>query len=331
MRRFQCTCGAPIFFDNHQCLKCGARVGFDSVTMSMVPVDQHVDLAYCSNHGHGVCNWLRLADADNSLCQACQFNRIIPNLDLPNNIERWSALERAKKRLFYSFYRLGLPLRDGWQVGSQGLLFDFLDDARTQPETFPNTFTTSGFAGGVITINVLEADEVARTAAQVELRERYRTLLGHFRHESGHYFWSLLSMDDKLTKMFSDLFGDANAEYQASLDYYYEQGPPVDWEQRYISAYASSHPLEDWAETWSHYLLMHDALETAHAHHMIDTPPSASSLAERISQWQEVSVGLNEMNHSVGRDDAYPFVISAHVQNKLAYVDAMVSRLRRLE
>ena len=122
-----------------------------------------------------------------------------------------------------------------------------------------------------------------------------------------------------------------NAEYRASLDRYYEQGPPADWEQRYISAYASSHPLEDWAETWSHYLLMHDALETAHAHRLIDTPPSSSALVERISQWQAVSVGLNEMNQSVGRDDAYPFVISAQVHNKLAYVDAMISRLRTLQ
>ena len=127
------------------------------------------------------------------------------------------------------------------------------------------------------------------------------------------------------------MFGDANAEYRASLDRYYEQGPPADWEQRYISAYASSHPLEDWAETWSHYLLMHDALEPAHAHQLIDTPPLSSALVERITQWQAVSVGLNEMNQSVGREDAYPFVISAQVHNKLAYVDAMISRLRTLQ
>ena len=131
--------------------------------------------------------------------------------------------------------------------------------------------------------------------------------------------------------MFADLFGDASAEYRQSLEHYYDQGPPADWEQRYISAYASSHPLEDWAETWSHYLLMHDALETAHAHGLIDTPPLASAFVERISQWQVVSVGLNEMNQSVGREDAYPFVISVQVRNKLAYVDAMISRLRTLQ
>ncbi|GIS02283.1 MAG: hypothetical protein CM15mP103_08340 [Gammaproteobacteria bacterium] len=192
MKRFQCRCGAPIFFDNHQCLQCGAQVGFDPESMSMVPVEQRTDLTYCGNHDHGVCNWLRPAASEDDLCRACQFNRTIPNLDLPHNTERWAALERAKKRLFYSLYQLGLPVADGWQAGSQGLLFDFLDDARTQPETYPDTFITSGFAEGVITINVLEADDVARTAAQAELRERYRTLLGHFRHESGHYFWSLL-------------------------------------------------------------------------------------------------------------------------------------------
>ena len=214
MKRFQCSCGAPIFFDNHQCLQCGARVGFDPESMRMVPVEQHADLAYCSNRDHGVCNWLRPAQSEDDLCRACQFNRTIPNLDLPHNTERWAALERAKKRLFYSLYQLGLPMTDGWQGGSQGLLFDFLDDARTQPETYPDTFITSGFAKGEITINVLEADDVARIAAQAELRERYRTLLGHFRHESGHYFWSLLLEDEKATSLFADLFGDANAEYR---------------------------------------------------------------------------------------------------------------------
>ena len=331
MRRFQCTCGEPIFFDNHQCLNCGARVGFDPDSMTMVPVEGRSDLTYCDNHDHGVCNWLRPAASAESLCWACHFNRTIPNLALPHNTERWAALERAKKRLLYSLYRLELPMTDGWQDPGRGLLFDFLDDARTQPETYPDTFITSGFSGGVMTINVLEADDVARTAAQVELRERYRTLLGHFRHESGHYFWSLLSEDEKAKGMFADLFGDASAEYRQSLDHYYDSGPPADWEQRYISAYASSHPLEDWAETWSHYLLMHDALETAHAHGLIDTPLLASAFFERISQWQAVSVGLNEMNQSVGREDAYPFVISVQVRNKLAYVDAMISRLRTLQ
>ena len=175
------------------------------------------------------------------LGRACQFNR------------EQDGLERAKKRLFYSLYQLGLPMADGWQAGTQGLLFDFLDDARTQPETYPDTFITSGYAEGVITINVLEADDVARTAAQAELRERYRTLLGHFRHESGHYFWSLLSEDEKATSLFADLFGDANAEYRTSLDRYYKQGPPADWEA--ISGCGAPHGglgRDD-------YLLMHDA------------------------------------------------------------------------
>ena len=133
------------------------------------------------------------------------------------------------------------------------------------------------------------------------------------------------------TSLFTEVFGDANADYRSSLDAYYREGPPADWEQKYISAYASSHPVEDWAETWSHYLLMHDALETAHAHHLIDIAPSSVALAERISQWQAVSVGLNEMNLSLGREDAYPFVISPQVHNKLAYVDAMISRFRTLQ
>jgi len=328
VRRFQCSCGEAIFFDNQQCLSCAARVGFDPATLTMAPLEEHGHLTYCDNEGHGVCNWLRPKKSDSSLCVACQFNRTIPNLKLPNNIQRWAALERAKKRLFYSLFRLGLPLMSSWRNPERGLLFDFVDDARTQPDAYPDTFITSGFANGVITINSLEADDAARTAAQIELRERYRTLLGHFRHESGHYFWMFLADDEQQTASFQRIFGDASNSYRASLERHYAQGPPADWERSYISAYASSHPLEDWAETWSHYLLMHDALETAHAHGLTTVAPSDCAFSELISQWQAVSVGLNEMNQSVGRDDVYPFVINARVRDKLSYVDTVVNWLR---
>jgi hypothetical protein len=38
---------------------------------------------------------------------------------------------------------------------------------------------------------------------------------------------------------------------------------PANWQKSFISKYATSHPWEDWAETWAHYLHIMDMLETA--------------------------------------------------------------------
>ena len=140
----------------------------------------------------------------------------------------------------------------------------------------------TGYLGGVITINTLEADEVARTAAAEELKESYRTVLGHLRHESGHYYWSLLNPDAALLGEFRALFGDETADYGAALERYYRDGAPDDWQQEFISAYASSHPSEDWAECWGHYLHIYDALETAWSQQLLGRQPAVMTMLEAV-------------------------------------------------
>lgn len=329
MKQFHCRCGSEVFFDSHHCLKCDVQLGFDPVSMAMVALPDHSDLARCSNgDAHGVCNWLHPIDSDHGLCNGCQFNRTIPNLSIDGNRDYWGALEASKKRLLYTLMDLGLPLVTRWDDPAQGLLFDFLDDARSNPDLFPDSFVSTGYSEGVITIHVLEADDAARTQIQVELKENFRTLLGHFRHESGHYYWSLARTSGVAPEAFAEVFGDEGADYRTAIDRYYREGPPANWPEHFISAYASSHPAEDWAETWGHYLHLYDALETAASQGLSDVNPAEMTMAERIVAWQGLSISINEVNRSIGRGDAYPFVISPTVAKKLELVDTVIRQLQ---
>ena len=129
---------------------------------------------------------------------------------------------------------------------------------------------------------------------------------------------------------FRDLFGDESADYQMALDGYYENGPAANWRQQYISAYASAHPAEDWAESWGHYLHIHDALETAAAHGLTERWPENMDITERISTWRDLSITLNELNRSVGKRDAYPFLLNEAVAAKLGFVERFMELLREL-
>ena len=329
MKRFFCSCGGEIFFENHQCLSCQTAVGFDPVCMQMVVVDHADHHRFCRNKSQfGVCNWMRPDDGGNPLCSACQFNRTIPNLGLDGNQKHWTVLEQAKKRLFFTLMQLGLPLQSGWDKPDSGLLFDFLDDARSKPEHFADSFITSGYSQGVVTLNLLEADDIARAAMQAEMCEPYRTLLGHFRHESGHYYWSLLESDAQCLSDFESLFGDPASDYATALESYYQRGPAPQWNETHISAYATAHPLEDWAETWGHYLHIFDALETAQAHGLIPEMAECATISDRVLAWQHLSVMLNELNRSVGRADAYPFAIGPRVVEKLELAHGVMEFLR---
>jgi hypothetical protein len=331
MQRFTCDCGQPVFFENAQCTRCGARLGFapERMTMlSLVPQDGAWAAAdgstwlLCSNAvDFGVCNWIHPAAASHPLCRACQFNRTVPNQALSGNPQRWLRLEQAKKRLLYTLMQLQLPLENGWDAPGRGLLFDFVENT-------PHTGGTTGHLGGVITINVLEADDVAREAQRQQLNERYRTVLGHLRHESGHYYWQRLNPNDEVRGAFSALFGDEQADYAGALRAHYRDGPPADWRSRFISAYASAHPAEDWAESWGHYLHIYDALETAAAHGLSDCWPGQITIDERIEHWRELSVTLNELNRSIGLADAYPFVLNLAVEMKLGFVDRVIGMLQ---
>ncbi len=338
MKSFHCRCGQAVFFDSTGCIRCGAVLGFDSDSLDIVSLQPDKAGAFTDDAGRrrlscangsqfDVCNWLVPESSNAELCWACQFNRTIPDQNRPQNAIRWRRFEIAKKRLLFSLRQLRLPISNGFVDPENGLLFDFIEDRRSNPEQYPESFVQTGFHGGVITINTLEADDAARESIRTEMNEPYRTLLGHLRHESGHYFSPALDEDEGIRLRFQQLFGDSNADYQQALSNYYASGPEFGWQDRYISAYASAHPGEDWAETWAHYLYIYDALETAATHSFIDRPPEDMDLDEKLGIWRELSVALNELNRSSGLADAYPFVVNAVVAEKLRYVDDVVAAI----
>ncbi len=334
MRRFTCQCGQRVFFEDYLCLACGYEVGFAPGAMGFLghaPDDhEYRDGAggrwvACANRlQHRVCNWLVPAADPNPLCEACRLNRVIPNLEPPRNRELWARMEQAKRRLVYSLLSLGLPF-DG-SDGRAPLGFVFMEDRRRNPQV-AETFVMTGHRAGIITINLLEADDVSRHAVRDEMKERYRTLLGHFRHESGHYFWDCLLPPGEALDEFRRLFGDERADYQDAIRRYYAAGPVPDWPVRFVSAYASAHPMEDWAECWAHYLHITDGLETARANGLL--PPATSGDWDReIAAWIDGSVKLNEITRSLGVDDPYPFVLNAPVRAKLGFIRRRLAAAR---
>jgi hypothetical protein len=346
MRNFSCTkCGNRVYFKNVQCVSCGHALGFDPDALAVVALapddatglyrriagDTAQALRYCNNAVHGACNWLTRADDPNVMCVACDLNRTIPNLSEPGNLTAWQELERAKKRLVYSLLRLGLPL-DTSPAPPGRLIFDFTRS------------TMTGHLDGVITINIMEADAVERERQRQQFDEPYRSLLGHLRHESGHYYWQVLVESAGLVDEFRSLFGDERADYQAALARHHAYGASYDWQESHVSGYASAHPWEDWAETWAHYLHMVDSVDTAEAEGMepraaglifgsiwpfkkydVYTEETLDSLLER---WVPLTLALNSMNRSMGHADYYPFVIPKAARDKLRFVHGVI-RSRR--
>lgn len=332
-----CRCGGVLFFDSEHCTHCGVTVGFhpDHGLQSLAKIAgswqsaEGLRFKQCRNTlEFDVCNWLLDQNDPSDYCAACAFNRTIPNQSKSGNHLLWWRLEHAKKRMLFGLYQNGLWPKVGWDC-DDGLLFDFIEDGRSNWD-FAETFVTTGFAGGVITLNVIEADHVARTKAQEDLQERYRTLLGHFRHEVGHYFWGRFAKDPAWLAQFRSAFGDERDDYAAALAAYYETDVDCDWQAHYISRYASAHPVEDWAESWAHYLHMMDALDTAHRQGFIREEPYGAEFSTKLRQWCSLSVALNELNRAIGHNDAYPFVIADAVAKKLAFVDQTITRFATL-
>jgi hypothetical protein len=278
----------------------------------------------CQNYETLKCNWL-IHDSDpNPQCCACRLTRTIPDLSINNNMLRWEKLEATKRRAFYMLLRLGLkiPNRQMYGEGTR-LLFDFLEDKRGNPNALLD-FVYTGHIDGVITLNVAETDESYRSATQELMNEAYRTLLGHFRHELGHFYWMDLLNDAQQLTGFRQLFGDERVDYRGALDTFYQNGAEQGWQESYISAYASSHPLEDWAESWAHYLHISETLETACAFGLISSTGSLNNFHHWLSAWMRFSIALNALNRSMGTSDPYPFVITKTVKRKLQFIDCWV-------
>lgn len=337
MKNYSCSaCGNKVYFENVQCVRCNHALGFDADAQDVVALLQNAgdtalyhrvnvaggDVRYCANSFYGVCNWLT-ADGGSALCRACNLNRTIPNLSEFGSLQAWRDLERAKKRLLYSLLRFGLPF-DGSGSAQGPLTFNFVRSAVT------------GHLDGVITIDIMEADAVERERQRQQFGEPYRSLLGHLRHESGHYYWNVLIAHAPLLEEFRALFGDERPDYGASITQHYGNGPPPDWALRHVSAYASAHAWEDWAETWAHYLHMVDTLDTAEAAGM---EPRTAGLAfgaawpfktydiyreetfdALMERWVPLTLAMNSLNRSMGHDDFYPVVLPMKAIDKLAFV-----------
>jgi hypothetical protein len=350
VKTFHCTnCQNLVFFENNLCLVCRHvlaylpdrgdmaalqlgtdglwQVKFGSVT------DGHYRL--CGNYfDYDICNWAVPASGPEALCQSCRLTTVIPDLTLPGSKQDWYRLESAKRRLVYTLLSLGLRVTPKSETDPTGLAFEFLKDS-TRPNGDRNRVFT-GHDDGLITINVEEADDVQRERQRAAQNEPYRTLLGHFRHESGHYYWDrLIEHTDRLPR-FRGIFGDERASYADALKRHYVEGPPPNWQRDYVSAYATMHPWEDWAETWAHFLHMVDVLETATSAGLQlqpqrqDEPSLASRIGpyaretldfdKMIESWLPLTYVLNNLNRGLGLPDAYPFVLSAPAIRKLRFV-----------
>ena len=350
MKLFTCqTCGQLLHFENSVCMRCGSTLGLipESLTLStLVPEDGAWRASAdgnlwrsCANAALAGCNWLVAPDGATGFCPACDLNRTIPNITDPVQAEQWRAIEAAKRRLVYALMRFGLPIPSRAQGAPNGLAFDFLADSD------PAAPVLTGHDEGLITLNIAEANPAEREKRRLELGEPYRTLLGHLRHEVGHYYWDLLVRDGGKVDACRAVFGDESQDYQAALERHYQAGAPADWQENYISAYATMHPWEDFAETWTHYLHIVDTLDTAASFGLAiepevsddpkDTvevsfdPYRARSFDRLIDAWFPLSVALNSLNRSMGQADLYPFAISPPVVEKLRFIHGLIRGARR--
>jgi len=344
MKLFSCPhCSGRLYFENAQCLNCGSRVLYDpEASLFALAGDEFQP---CTNAKECACNWA--AQPGGLFCRACVLNKTIPDLTIEGNRERWVRVEAAKRRAIYSLLAFGLDVGPKAAPGDEiGLAFDFLADPLVGNEPTGEHVLT-GHDNGLITLNVVEADSSEREKMRAEMGENYRTLLGHFRHELGHYYWDRLVRDDPWPlERFHALFGDESEDYEEALKRHYAQGAPADWEQRHISAYAASHPWEDWAETFAHYLHITDTLEMVRSLDLplgqLDTdagddlpdgdqgqpPPDRQPpepFEKTLARWLVLSEASNSINRCMGLPDLYPFVISPAVACKLDFVHELLA------
>lgn len=355
MKLLHCShCGSRVFFESVQCVQCQALLGFVPERLEMFAFEPIVDEAPdsavrwrplggdlaahkpCVNYTqHQVCNWVLPADDPHDLCRSCQTTAVIPALSEPANLQAWFQLEKAKRRVLYTLLSLGLPFPGKAEDPQDGLSFEFLAEAGDDEPVL------TGHDNGTITMNIAEADDAHRERVRQAMHEPYRTVLGHFRHEIGHYYWDRLInvQNGRFLKPFRERFGDERADYAETLKQHYEQGPPPDWADHFVSAYSTMHPWEDWAECWAHYLHLYDGLDTAAAwgvsleRGVAHGPPvvPAAIVPEQpdvkrniLEQWLPVSQFVNAMTRSLGIADGYPFVLSAPVLEKLQFIHEVV-------
>ena len=372
MKTFKCSCKDQqiLFFESKTCLACNRVVGVDDNFNKVEAYDLDEKTGYyfkatqekkvpykkCDNHAqYQACNGMVNMDTfvpvpdneDEVLCFACRFNETIPDLSIVEHIPLWKKMEIAKRRAIYTLKALDLPLENIIQNPQSGLSFDFIadgdvnDNFLSKLEDQEVVFT--GHDNGHITINIAEANEVARSSAKLAMGEKYRTLLGHFRHELGHYYFNkLILVSPEKQELCKKYFGDDEIDYSKALKKYYKVGAPANWNDNFISAYATMHPYEDWAETWAHYMHIVDTLETAKNFNItgslngkvvdnedtgeLNLPQdsyffySQTSINTILDTWMDFAIILNSLNRSMGMNDAYPFILTQSIRTKLSFI-----------
>ena len=328
MRAFACpVCGRLVIFESERCLACGHELAFDWGSRQIVALHAR---PRCAGHEPAGCNGLVARDGD--WCASCALTRTRPADGDSEGLQGFLRAEAAKRRLVFELLELGLPVV-GWREREGGLAFDLLS-SHVEP-------VTTGHADGVVTLDLDETDDAQREQRREALGEPYRTVLGHMRHEIAHYYQDILAPEGSAARAeCREVFGDDRDDYSSSMDRHYEQGAPTGWEQRYVSAYATMHPWEDWAETFAHYLHIRDTLQTAEAYGVrVDGPQVATTdsaplhsdpeaptpdMEALLDAWLPLTYALNAINRSMGAADVYPFLITAEIQRKLAFVDRCV-------
>ena len=334
MRDFTCpNCGQRLAFDNSVCLGCGSALGFSLDEMALLVISSgadhtgsvaSTDYQLCANLHIAECNWLVEVGPVPRLCASCALTRTRPGDDDSKAMAAFADAEKAKRRLLAECRELNLPIVGRDRDPERGLAFDLLSSTHHAVLT--------GHQGGVITLDLAEGDDVHREQLRIEMDEPYRTLLGHFRHEIGHYFFyrSIEPSAERLGR-FVELFGDPAADYRRALDEHYRNGAPAGWERSFVSSYAAMHPAEDWAETFAHYLHIRDTLDTAAA---FGFAPAGATFERRalgpsrfdslIEMWLPLAWALNMVNRSMGKRDLYPFVLPRAVLDKMRLIHAVI-------
>jgi hypothetical protein len=353
MKPYPCpNCGRPTHFEVRVCPNCAFTLGYDPASDQLLFLGdgattwrdatgaEHPSVVCANNNAYAICNWLVPAVGDQPLCLACRHNRTIPDLTAPTVPERWGKIEAAKRRLFHTLLHLKLPIETVAEAAangtSPGLAFDFLYDPVGE-ETGTVRITT-GHDAGLITLNLIEADDVQRERMRTGLGEPYRTILGHFRHEVGHYYFSRLIEDTPEVENFRTLFGDESMSYEEAKSKHYGEGG-AGWSTDYVSAYATMHPWEDFAETFAHLMHIIDALATLDGFGMrmtkwswreeepsIDFDPYHAQTEQLIQEWRPFAFAENAINRSMGQADLYPFQLSKTIIAKLDYINRLLQR-----
>jgi hypothetical protein len=354
MKLFKCQfCGNIVYFENRSCEVCGHRLAYRAAQAEITAIEPlgenwwkplnapEQTRLLCINAQYDACNWFVPDQTTDAFCLACRHNAVVPDLNVPENLAAWRLLEMAKHRLFYSLLRLKLPLKTALDDPAHGLSFEFLADP---PQSNAPTVLT-GHEEGRITIALIEANDAEREKRRVAMGEPYRTLLGHFRHEVGHHYWDILVRDGGRLDECRAVFGDDRADYGEALQRHYQNGAPADWQEHFVTQYGTTHPWEDFAETWAHYLHIVDTLEMVAASGMsvkpkVDKtgdfaarvtfdPYNAQSIEQIVDAWLPYVFAMNNVSRAMGARDLYPFVLSPAVIGKLGFIHDLVHGLKQ--